>query len=60
MKIPQLIINAIIIAAAIAILLIALPYFGIAIPAIAIKICWILLIATICVLAVKYLIGLNK
>lgn len=59
MRIPQLLINAIIIAAAIAILLVALPYFGIAIPQIAYTIFWILIIATVCVLAIKYLMTLK-
>ena len=47
MKFPQVIIQAIIVAAVIAVLLVALKFFGIAIPAFVVTIFWILVCATV-------------
>jgi hypothetical protein len=58
MKFPQIIIQAIIIAAIIAILLVALHYFGIAIPGFVVTIFWILVCATVAIFAVRWLYSL--
>ncbi len=58
MKFPQIIIQAIIVAAVIAVLLVALHFFGVAIPSFVVTIFWILVCATVAIFAVRWLYSL--
>lgn len=58
MSIAQIAIVIIVVAAIIAVVFVALRQMGVAIPGFVITIFWILVTAVVCVLAVKFLVGM--
>lgn len=58
LSIAQIAIAIIVVAAICAVVFIALRQMGVAIPSFVIQIFWVLVCAVVCVLAVKFLIGI--
>lgn len=56
--IVQVLIAIIVIAAAVGIMYAALQYFGVAIPPIVVRIFWIVVIAVVAIVAIKFIVGI--